>query len=251
MHNDASLETFISKISNFDGLTAGNRIDFFVYYLTVVKGQPGTDSSKVKECFSQLRLAPYSNISAYIKNGSRKGRGVKTKFVLERRLYHLERSYKSELEKLISIIPITPTSDDYFPLSLFNNTRGYLLKIATQACKCYDLGLYDACAVMTRKLVEVLIIEVFERHSISSKIKGSGGNFYYLSDLIDTLLAETIWNVGRNAKQSIPSLKKMGDQSAHNRRYFVQESEINKTKDDLRVVLEELLHLIDYPNWRK
>lgn len=250
MLNDISIETYISKISDFNSLTAGNKIDFFVYYLTVINGQFGTDSSSIKKCFSELRFTPYSNIPAYLKSGSRKSRGGKTKFVLEKGLYHLERGYRADLEKLISTTPVIQASDNYFPLSLFDNTRGYLVKIAAQACKCFDYGLYDACSVMTRKLLEVLIIEVFERHGISSKIKSPSGNFFYLSDLVDALLAETIWNIGRNAKQSIPSLKKMGDQSAHNRRYFVQESEIKKTKGDLRIVLEELLHLIDYPNWK-
>ena len=77
------------------------------------------------------------------------------------------------------------------------------------------------------------------------------GYFYYLSDLIEKLLIETKWTIGRNAKQAIPSLKKMGDQSAHNRRYFAQFSDIEKIKDDLRIILDELVHLIDYPTWNK
>lgn len=43
----------------------------------------------------------------------------------------------------------------------------------------------------------------------------------------------------------------MGDQSAHNRQYFAQSSDIEKIKDDLRIVLDELVHLIDYPVWNK
>ena len=41
----------------------------------------------------------------------------------------------------------------------------------------------------------------------------------------------------------------MGDLSAHNRRYIARKIDLDKLKDDLRIVLEELIHIIDYPNW--
>jgi hypothetical protein len=146
--------------------------------------------------------------------------------------------------------PIPNPSNDYFPLEIFKNTRGYIESISLQAAACYDNGLFDACAVMTRKLLEVLIIEAFERHLIVSKIKDTNDNFFSLSDLIDTFRNETKWNIGRNAKESIPKLKKMGDLSAHNRRYVSKKPDIDKIKDELRIVFEELIHIIDYPNWK-
>jgi len=247
--NNDSLETFVSKITDFDSLNSSKKIDYFVYYLTVVAEQSGVDGATVKRCFTDLKVQPYSNIPSYLRTNSKKGRGLKQQFILEKSLYHLERTFKTELEKNISSAPVVKPTDNYFPLSIFDNTRGYLIGIAKQASACYDHGLYDACAVMTRKLLEVLIIEVFEVHGIADQIKGSNGYFFYLSDLIIELLKEkTKWNLGRNAKNSIPSLKSMGDQSAHNRRFFVQAVEINKIKGDLRIVLEELLHIIDYPN---
>ncbi|SHN46082.1 hypothetical protein [Chitinophaga sp. CF418] len=248
MHKDISLETFVLKINDLDSLPLSGKIDFFVYYFTEVKGEPGADASMIRSCFSELKITPYSNIPAYLKGNIKRGKGTKAKFILNKQLYHLERSYKTEIERQISMDPVVKPTDNYFPLSLFENTRGYLLMIAKQACACYDAGLYDACAVMTRKLVEVLIIEAFETHRTTSKITGTNGYYYYLSDLITELLAEkNCWNVGRNARTSIPNLKSMGDQSAHNRRYFVQSVEINKIKGDLRIVIEELLHIIDYP----
>ena len=105
---------------------------------------------------------------------------------------------------------------------------------------------------MVRKLLEVLIIEAFEKYNISDKIKiqNSSGNFYYLSELIEVFKSETTWNVGRNAKSSLLSLKKIGDLSAHNRRYIARKPDLDKLKDDLRIVFEELIHIIDYPNWK-
>ena len=96
---------------------------------------------------------------------------------------------------------------------------------------------------MIRRLVETLIIECFEKHKIATKIKGTDGDFLYLSDLIQIMLAETSWNLGRNAKRSLPKLKNIGDKSAHSRRFTARRWDIDKIAEDIRVVTEELVYL--------
>lgn len=245
-----TIEAFVGQIEDFDTLPSSNKIDYFIYFHTVIKGNTGTFSKDIEGYFNELRTNKYSNIPQYLKLGSLKGKGKKPKFILQNGAYHLERSKKLEFDNLLGAPRLVIPTNNFFPLELFNNTRGYLVTIAQQAAGCYDQGLFDACAVMTRKLLEVLIIEAFERYNISTKIKNANDNFYYLSDLIDKFKEETVWNVGRNAKNSLPNLKKMGDLSAHNRRYIARKGDLDKLKDDLRIVLEELVHIIDYPNWK-
>ena len=142
-------------------------------------------------------------------------------------------------------------SDNLFPLDILQSTRGYVLKIGEQACVCYDIGLFDASLVMVRKLIETLIIECYERHGIASKIKDKDDMFFALGDLIGHFLKETEWTLSRNTINSLPRIKKYGDLSAHNRRYSAKKSDLDKINDDLRIVLEDLVHIIDYPNWKK
>jgi hypothetical protein len=245
-----TLDAFVHQINDFDTFSASSKIDYFVYYHTVVKGNEGAVAKDIEACFDELKTTRYSNIPQYLKNNTKKVKGKIPKFILQKGAYHVERSKKSEIDALMNLPRVVVPTNNYFPLELFNNTRGYLTTLAHQAAACYDQGLYDACSVMTRKLLEVLIIEAFERHNISNKLKNSSDNFYYLSDLIQIFKAETTWNIGRNAKNSLPSLKKMGDLSAHNRRYIARKNDLDKLKDDLRIVLEELIHIIDYPNWK-
>lgn len=104
---------------------------------------------------------------------------------------------------------------------------------------------------MIRKLLETLIIETFERHKVEGKIKTGQGFYFYLSDLITELINEKdTFKISRNTLQSLPKLKKLGDLSAHNRRYVAKKSDIENVKDELRITLEELLHIIDYKNWK-
>lgn len=143
-----------------------------------------------------------------------------------------------------SVIIHEPT-DKLFPFELVKGSRGYIERIAIQALGCYDLGWYDACAVMIRRLLETLIIECFETHKIEYKIKNQDDNFLYLQDLISKFLndSEGKWNVSRNTKNSIPNLKDIGDKSAHNRYFTARQSDIDAMRSDLRTVIEELISI--------
>lgn len=126
--------------------------------------------------------------------------------------------------------------------ALVKNTRGYIEKIANQINGCYELGWFDACAVMIRRLLETLIIEVFEHHKIEAKIKNNG-DYVYLRDLINITLAENSWTLGRNTKNALPKLKDIGDKSAHSRRFIAVRNDIDDIKVELRGVIQELLIL--------
>lgn len=134
-------------------------------------------------------------------------------------------------------------SQQVIPKSLGTNTRGYIEKILNQINGCYEKGWFDACAVMIRRLVETLIIECFEAHNLANRIKNTNGEFLFLSDLIDKLLVESSWNLGRNTRLSLPKIKSIGDKSAHSRRFTARRWDIDRAVDDIRVVAEELLYL--------
>ena len=128
-------------------------------------------------------------------------------------------------------------------VSLVRGTRPYLEKIVHQINGSYEGGWYDASAVMTRRLIETLIIELFETRGIADRIKNGGGDFLYLGDLISKLLAENTWNLSRNAKAALPRLKDVGDKSAHSRYFVAHRQDIDKLIPDLRVVIQELITL--------
>ena len=105
-------------------------------------------------------------------------------------------------------------SEVVIPFALVEGTRQYIEQIVQQVNGCYVSGWYDACAVMTRRLVETLIIEAFEAHKIESKIKDSNGDYLYLKDLVVRALEESTWNLSRNVKKALPRLKDIGNQAA-------------------------------------
>lgn len=134
-------------------------------------------------------------------------------------------------------------SEKVIPMSIVRNTRGYIMQVVNQINGCYEKGWYDACAVMIRRLVETLIVEAFENKGIANKIMNSQGDFLVLDEMIDKTLTEPAWNLTRNTKKALPRLKKIGDLSAHSRRYNAHFKDIESLLDDVRVVVQEFIYL--------
>lgn len=241
---DEKLELFVSRIEGFDNLSKKEQIEWFGYYsINIVQSEVTIET--IKNCYHNLHILPYSNISQLLKKSKVfyiKGKGIS---------YNLVREKIKECEVILNVPRLLIASNDLFPKELLIKTRKYIEIVGNQAIICYDNGQFDASLVMSRKLVEILIIESFERYKIEHKIKDSNGNFFFLSGLISAMQTETVWNISRNALKSLSEIKKGGDLSAHNRRYTAKKPDLDKIKGDLRIVIEELIHLIDYPNWKK
>lgn len=141
-------------------------------------------------------------------------------------------------------LPPNPTGESVIPKAVVIASKdSYLISVVVQANACYEARCYDASSVMVRKLVESLIIAVYEAHGRSAEIKSGAGEFLMLSDLIQKILSETAWNLGRETKASLPRLKALGDRAAHSRRYLATKSDVDSSLSGLRVAVDELLHL--------
>ncbi len=131
-----------------------------------------------------------------------------------------------------------------FPLVTLNQTkRGYLVAVGRQMNGSYSAGWYDACAVMMRRLLESAIIEAFEARKIDGKIKDGNGDFFPLTALIKAALAEASWNLPRNVRKQLESLRDLGHTSAHNRYYLAKQRYIDELKGVYRETVEAFLHI--------
>ena len=237
-----TLDEFIDRIEGFIDKKASEQILFFGYFLVTYQAQASFTAKDIDSCFSQIRLPAYSNISAFLSKEQKAKRLLKAKVG-----YILSKKMSDAIANDIGEIKAKAPSANLFPIDIFDNTRDYVKKTARQAILCYDYGLYDGCLVMIRRLIETLIIELFEHRELKERILDINNNYLFCGDLIDNLLKEkTLWTIGRNAAQELPKIKKLGDLSAHNRRFNAKKSDIDSIKSGLRIVLEELVHLVNY-----
>ncbi|MEZ4677139.1 MAG: DUF4145 domain-containing protein [Caldilineaceae bacterium] len=160
-------------------------------------------------------------------------------------LKQLRLFFKSELLPRLEGLKANhvPESEQVLPMTVVQNTRGYIERIALQANGCYEHQWYDACAVMIRRLVETLIIQLYEAKGKAPEIQDKDGNFSMLNVLVNKITTDTSWNLGRETKAALPLLKSVGDRSAHNRHYLANKADIDKVLPGLRVTVDDLLHL--------
>ena len=139
-----------------------------------------------------------------------------------------------------------PRANLVIDADLLVETRPYLEKVAIQINGTYENGWYDACAVMLRRFIETLIIETYIARGSDDIIMKTDGDFYSLKRLIDEACSGRDLNLSRDTKVILRKLKKLGDRSAHNRRFIARRTYFDELFDDLHLdmqtLIEDFLH---------
>lgn len=145
-----------------------------------------------------------------------------------------ESKYGEFLEKKPPVV-----HDSVLELSDFSSSRGYVSSLAKQINGTFQFGYYDACAVMMRRLMEVLIIDAYETHSLRGKILHDG-EYMQLSGLIGVIASKQDFKLSRNALKWMHTCKELGDNAAHSRTYVTKLIDIDDFKIKYRNLISEL-----------
>src|SRR5438128_7223730 len=124
-------------------------------------------------------------------------------------------------------------TDSVLPRELFQSTRGYIEKVVFQLNASYAQGLFDCCAVMCRRVLETLLIEVYEAAARADEVKDSDGHFQMFAGLLSFFEKDHNFNPSRNALKGLRDFKILGDLSAHNRRFNARKDDIDRVRDGL------------------
>jgi hypothetical protein len=119
-------------------------------------------------------------------------------------------------------------------------TRPYLEKLAHQINGAYEYEFFDACAVLCRRLMESLLIEVYLSKGRHHEIQ-QNGVFVPLEKLIAHITADRSITLGRGTNKIMEDVKRAGDTAAHDRTYITQQVDIDDWKSKYRKLISELL----------
>ena len=123
-----------------------------------------------------------------------------------------------------------------------SGTRGYLEQLAHQINGAYDAGFFDACAVLCRRLMETLVIEVYVHLGRHHEIQ-KNGVFVPLERLLARIKEDNSVTLGRTAPKAMDEVKHLGDTAAHDRTYITKQVDIDDIKARYRKLIGELLVL--------
>lgn len=136
-------------------------------------------------------------------------------------------SLPDEIVKADTSLELEDYEDFVVPFSLY---RGKLKDVENiegiidQINKAYYYNIPDGCAVLMRRLVEVLLILCFNKHGVVDEIR-DGKNYISLQGIIRKAKENQAIDLDRSSKADLDLFKDMGDFSAH-RRFYTARLEI-------------------------
>lgn len=152
--------------------------------------------------------------------------------------------YESAYSEYLSPQPIK-LIDTILEIGDFEGSRSYVKDIVRQVNACYQFDLYDACAVMMRRLAEILIIDAYETAGARAKIL-KDGEYHMMHGLIAALKSGDPFKLSRNAPKSLETLKQLGDNAAHSKTYLTKKLDIDDFALKYRQLISELTVLTLY-----
>ena len=133
--------------------------------------------------------------------------------------------------------------DDFIiPFELYRGTRQYIERVADQINKCYAFGTYDGCAVLMRRIIEMLLVLTYKKKDIEEEIKGSDGNYLHLSQIIVNAKNNKLLDLSRNAKEYLDIFRVKGNLSAHNLFHNTRKKDLELFQPKFRHLIEELFY---------
>jgi hypothetical protein len=124
----------------------------------------------------------------------------------------------------------------------FCGKRGYLDRIIQQINHAYSHNCYDACAVLMRRLFEILLVLSYQNLGIEEEIKDSSNSGYImLEGIVKNAINNSTLKLSR-IKNDFEKFRVIGNFSAHNITYTAGKKDIDDIKIVYRVMLEELFN---------
>ena len=151
-------------------------------------------------------------------------------------LQSLEQAHGSLWEDTETILSDSELIDEV----KFCGKRNYLDRLITQINHSYAHNCYDACAVLMRRLFEVLLVLSYQNLGIDNEIKDSAGAGYIMLDgIVKNAKNNTTLKLSR-IKNEFDTFRMVGNFSAHNITFTAGKLDIDNIQLNYRVMLEEL-----------
>jgi hypothetical protein len=178
--------------------------------------------------------------STRLKDALRKSKNILTERTGYRPSRKLIETLNQEFNYLLQRSEEIECDDIILPLSLYSNTRGYIESLSKQINASYEYDIFDGCAVLMRRLMEILLIHTYEANGLSDAIieeKGHKNLNLIIKDIVD----KKRFNLTKQTKDSLNKIRELGNLSAHKIQYTTKKQYIDEVITEYRVIIEELL----------
>jgi hypothetical protein len=223
-----------NKVSKIDFATA------FVWYHFATTGND-IKIAEINEYFIENALPKYNQ--TYLKEDLRKNKNITKGSSVN--TYKPVRKYQDDMETLFPYISIKSeeinTDDSILPDSLIDKSRGYIINLGKQINASYNNNIFDGCAVLMRRLLEILLIHSYEECGKLNEIS-DGDGYRNLSYIINYTISNRPFKLSKDSNETLDDFRQLGNFSAHRIQYNAKRKDIDNIKLKYRMTIEELLY---------
>lgn len=235
------LEHFVA-LSDLNNQRTLEKCRLLVFYLSAGRSPREEEASVIIEIFDELHYSrpnlsrlkkEVSGSAGFIKGSSDRHFRLSAKSIKE-----LESNYPQLNEKSEEVA----WSETLLPSSIFEDTPTYIQKLAKQINASFEHNIFDGCAVIMRRLLEVLLVQSYENLGIEDSIKDTHGNYKMLDGISKDAVSNSKLSLSRTPKNSLTDFKLVGNFAAHKLMYTTRRGDIEKVAVNFRATVEELLY---------
>lgn len=230
-------DSLISAICNKYKLKSDLAIGFVWLHYKLYETESCT-IEQINQYFVDAHLSKYN--STRLKDTFRKSKDILT----ERTGYRPSRKLIETLDQEFIYLFQRPEEIEcdniILPLSLYSNTRGYIESVSKQINASYEYNIFDGCAVLMRRLMEILLIHTYEANGLSDAIIEEKG-YKNLNLIIKDIIDKKRFNLPKQTKDSMNKIRELGNLSAHKIQYTTKKQYIDEVITEYRAIIEELL----------
>lgn len=223
-------------------LTEIDKVRLIAFYFSQVEEQKEFGSEDIKAWFDSLGL-PRPNMSRLMR------RIREDKSFVRGSTHECYRIHPIALETLKAKYPRirrdteeVVCDDTILPRPIYENTRGFIESLAKQINASYEYNIFDGCAVLMRRLLEVLLILAYENHNMESDIKTKAGDYLPLEQIVNHARSGKGLNLSRDTKAVLDEFRTLGNFSAHKVHYNCRRGDLQRVAIAYRAAIEELLY---------
>lgn len=133
-------------------------------------------------------------------------------------------------------------NETILPLAVFDGLQQNFQSICKQINASYEHNLYDCTAVMMRRLLEGLLITVYQNNDMEVDIKNKSGYYVTLDKIIKNAENNSELALSTSTRKNMYKFKHLGNYSAHKIWYNTTKKDIEPLVFTYRVVIEELIY---------
>lgn len=134
------------------------------------------------------------------------------------------------------------SGDALLPRSLYEGTRGFVEALARQINAAYEYNIFDGCAVLMRRLAEVLLILSYEYNNCEAEIVDPGGNYLSLVSIAANAKGHRTLKFSKNTKAFLDEFRTLGNFAAHKIYFTTRRPDIQGHATEYRAMIEELMY---------